>query len=374
MRPAEVEKEEEIPRRWNVKPVVLPDIPLALKRAWKANQVKLETAGVFEYLCWVQAVTKVAFVDHVLQFLETYSMGVETAKVDGRVIDFSVPIIGRQLRIPADGAVEGQLPGLMRKQHETIFEGEFPKGTRVWRIDKARQHWRPWFKFVNQYLIFRPHPETMAQKYVVAAIQTWEGKRINWSQILQQQMHAEIMRVKVGVPRTLELYSAFYISFFCHDVPAPRPLHEAPSTSRMASPALSSPGDSDELTEENHRLRVQLQQCREALHEKTEQLWAKSELLIRCQSENVRHLQEQAEAMKGKVEYQHRLEDSHKTIAFGQDQLAAQEKEIMALQSRLDEQRAESEQLDDCQDNLRRVTEEREQLTERLRSLEEELT
>jgi hypothetical protein len=54
----------------------------------------------------------------------------------------------------------------------------------------------------------------MAQKYVVAAIQTWEGRRINWSQIIQQKMHAEVMRVKVGVPRILELYSAFYISFF----------------------------------------------------------------------------------------------------------------------------------------------------------------
>jgi hypothetical protein len=64
-------------------------------------------------------------------------MGAETAEVDSRVIDFSVPAIGRHLRLLADGITEGQLPMLTRKQHETIFEGEFPKDTRVWRIDKA---------------------------------------------------------------------------------------------------------------------------------------------------------------------------------------------------------------------------------------------
>jgi hypothetical protein len=374
MRSREEEKEEEVPRKWSVKPVMLPDNPLALKRAWKANQLRLETAGIFEFLCWVQLVPRVAFVDHTMQFLETYSMSTGTAKVDGLVVDFSVPAIGRHLRLPADGANEGQLPALTRKQHEAIFEGEFPKETRLWRIDKAKSHWKLWLKFVNHYFLFRPDPETMAQKYVVAAVQAWEGRRINWSQIIHQKMHAEVMRLKVGVPRTLELYSAFYISFFCRDVPSIR-LREAapPSTSRVFSPPPSSPEDSEELMEDNQRLRVHLQQCRDELKEKTEQLWTKSELLITCQAENVKHLQAMAEAMREKMEYQRRLEDNNKTIASNQEQMAAQEREIIALQSRLDQQGGESEQLDDCQDQLRRATEEKEQLTERLKLMEEEL-
>lgn len=87
-----------------------------------------------------------------------------------------------------------------RKQHETIIEEDFPKDTQFWRLDKARQHWSLWFKFVNNYLLFRPHPKTMAQKYVIATLQTWEGKKTNWSQIVQQKMHAWIVRVKVGTP------------------------------------------------------------------------------------------------------------------------------------------------------------------------------
>lgn len=372
MRPAEDEKEEEVPRRWNVKPAMLFDTPLALKKAWKANQIKLERAGLYEFLCWVQVILRVAYVDHVLQFLETYSMGVETATVEGRVVNFSVPTIGRVLRIPADGVGEGQLPALTRKQHEAIFEGEFPRETREWKIDKARHHWKLWFKFVNSYFLFKPHPETMAQKYVVAAIQAWEGKRINWSQIIQQKMHAEVMRVKVGVPRMLELYSAFYISCLCREALAvPQGRAEAASTSRAVSPVSSS--DSEDMAGDNQRLRTQLNMCRESLKEKDEQLWGKSELLITCQAENVKNLQELAAAIKEKVEFEKRLEESTKTIASNQTQLAAQEKEIMALQSRVDQQRGESEQLDDCQDQLRRVIEEKEQLTERLRLTEEEL-
>jgi len=81
------------------------------------------------------------------------------------------------------------------------------------------------------------------------------------------------------------------------------------------SPPPSSPGDSEELMEDNQRLRIQLQQCRDVLREKIEQLWTKSELLITCQYENVKHLQALAEAMREKVEHQRRLEDSNKTIA-----------------------------------------------------------
>jgi hypothetical protein len=106
-----------------------------------------------------------------------------------------------------------------------------------------------------------------------------------------------------------------HIFFFCRDVLAPRVRREAPSTSQAVSPPPSSPGDSEELMEDNQRLRIQLQQCRDVLREKIEQLWTKSELLITCQYENVKHLQALAEAMREKVEHQRRLEDSNKTIA-----------------------------------------------------------
>ena len=252
----EEEQEEKIPRKWVVKPVVLPPIIFVLKKVWKANQVKLKTAGVFNFLCWVQMVTRVAFTDWVAQVLETYSEEAGTAKVNGRVIEFSAQTIGRFLKLPADGVTEGQLHKISKKQHDNIFEGEYPRNTKMWPIEKARQHWRPWFKFINTYLLFRPHMDTMAQRHVVAATQTWEGRRTNWAKIVQQEMRAELVKVRRGVPRPVDLYSVFYISVCCQELPRPVTPTSSPTTSTGTSP--ESGKKSKSLVAENWRLKLQL--------------------------------------------------------------------------------------------------------------------
>lgn len=156
-----------------------------LKKAWKMNQVKLETTCIFNYLCWLQMTTRVAFSDWVAQVIETYSEDSATTTVNGRVIELYVRTIGQFLKLPSDGVSESQLHKISKKQHDVIFEAEYPREAKVWPIEKARQHWRHWFKFVNTFLPFRPHANTMTQRQVVAAIQTWEGKKINWSQVVQ---------------------------------------------------------------------------------------------------------------------------------------------------------------------------------------------
>ena len=360
---------EEAPKQWSVKPVVLSDIPFALKKAWKANQVKLESAGVFEFICWMQLVTKVAFGSHVVQFMNTYSVDTETARVDGRVVSFSVQMIRNHLKLPAEGIFEGQLPGVTKKQHEVIFEGDYPKMPRVWKITKARQHWRPWLKFVNDYLLFRPQVDTMEQKFVVAAIQTWEGKKINWAFIVQKQMQAEIRRLRIGSPRSLELCSAFYISLLCAKMPSPVTQKDRPSTSHHVSP-LSSPEGSEELQEDNHQLRLQLRRYKALLEEKAEQLIQKREALMGCQSTNLKYLQELSEAMKFKIEQQELLEEGKRTIRQYREQVETYEQEKVTFQRQLAGHSRIQEQLDSCREELQKVTRENNQLREKLQNQE----
>lgn len=111
----EEDPDEKVPRKWVVKPAVLPVITFVLKKAWKANQVKLETTCIFNYLCWVQMVTRVAFADWVTQVIETYSEESATAKVNGRVIELSAQTIGRFMKLPIDGVSENQLHKLSKK-------------------------------------------------------------------------------------------------------------------------------------------------------------------------------------------------------------------------------------------------------------------
>lgn len=58
--------------------------------------------------------------------LPTYSMGIETAQLKGKTIDFLVHAVGEHLRTPIDGLMLEDLSRLSKKQHEDMFEGDFP--------------------------------------------------------------------------------------------------------------------------------------------------------------------------------------------------------------------------------------------------------
>ena len=75
----EADKDHEATPASSFKPVVLPPITMAMKMLWKANRVKLEKAGIFEYLCWIQSITRLAYAGEVIEFMKTHSMSTETA-------------------------------------------------------------------------------------------------------------------------------------------------------------------------------------------------------------------------------------------------------------------------------------------------------
>ena len=229
--------------------------------------------------------------------MKTHSMSTKTAQVNGRTIDFSVKTVGRLLRLPVDGAAWDQLPRLTKKQHENLFKGEFPQSPKGCQLDKAKQHWRSWLKFVNDYLVFRPQKDTMAQKTIVAAMLTWEGKKINWAQIVQQKMGDKIRMRQLGKPKTLELYSAFYITIYCQELPPLAKVAATPSTSTSTQSPLSSLEKLEGLYAKNYRLKARLQVVQKIANEKQEQLLEKSEALISYQTGNVKNMYDLAQAM-----------------------------------------------------------------------------
>lgn len=62
----EVDKVEETKSTLPLKPLVLPMNTMPLKVAWKDNRERLEKAGVFEYLCWIQSIMRLAYVENFL--------------------------------------------------------------------------------------------------------------------------------------------------------------------------------------------------------------------------------------------------------------------------------------------------------------------
>ena len=114
----------------------------------------------------------------VIQFVNTYQLKTKSAKVDGTTLDFSTHAIGHAFLLSDRGAEAANLPELTRAEAEEIFEYKFRWGKEIkWGIGLSRHHWKMWFDFVNNYLLFKPEEAKMEQKYVVAAIRNWEVAR-----------------------------------------------------------------------------------------------------------------------------------------------------------------------------------------------------
>ena len=76
------------------------------------------------------------------------------------------------------------MPDLSRHQFTTLFDGDFHRNPKGYRINSAKSQWKPWFKFINDYLDLRPNKKMIVAPMVVAAMKTMDGEKINWAQYL----------------------------------------------------------------------------------------------------------------------------------------------------------------------------------------------
>ena len=58
----------------------------------------------------------------------------------------------------------------------------------------------------------------MEQKYVVVAIRSWEGTKVNRAKLVQQRINEEIQKRKIIGSKPLLLHSVFYIWCLCENV------------------------------------------------------------------------------------------------------------------------------------------------------------
>lgn len=141
----------------------------------------------------------------------------------------------RVLRLPVEGHMVEESPEITKLQFESCFEGEMPPTPRGCRLDAAKPHWKQWFKFVNDYLLFRPQKNIIDRRTIVAAMKTADGEKVNWARIVQQGMFEEIEAKRAEKMKALELYSACYISLLCEELPTPAVIPRGPSSSRLTA-------------------------------------------------------------------------------------------------------------------------------------------
>ena len=78
-----------------------------------------------------------AYIDRVLQFVRTHSKETMIAQVEGRMIDFSMVMVGKHLKLPSDGPLVEEMHGLTKQQHNELFSGEFPRTPKGCQFDNS---------------------------------------------------------------------------------------------------------------------------------------------------------------------------------------------------------------------------------------------
>ena len=303
-----------------VQAATLPDIPRRLQQAFCKNRSRLEQAQIWEYLLWIRDVEKEVNQSKVAQFVHTYQWKTKTAPMlKDEPVDFSTITIFRVLNIPHNGVALEALPELQKSEADDIFDYKFRWGKDVkWNYEAARLHWREWFDFVNTYLLFRPEDHRMEQKYIVAAIRTWEGQAVQWAQVVQNRMIEEIQSRKGGATPKIYLFSAFYISCLCE---GRKDEATTPATTpQRISPVQPKSPDSPSLAD----LEVQLARTNVRVRELEVQLSEKKDKLVEVQEKSASYLQQINELLRDKF-------SDHRKIAELQAQNAQMKLQIEEL-------------------------------------------
>lgn len=118
---------------------------------------------------------------------------------------------------------------------------------------------------MNTYMLFGPEDHRMDQKYIVAAICTWEGQEVKWAKVVQYRINEEIQTRKAQSTLVIYLFSVFYISCLCEGK------KDEVTTPRGISPLRPKSPDSPTLAE----IEVQLGHTRVRMRELEVQLFEK---------------------------------------------------------------------------------------------------
>ena len=305
-----------------VKAAALPDIPQRLQQLMSKNRANLEKANMWEYLLWVRDVEKVVNEDKLTRFVHTYQLKTKSAYVGGAYIDFSTMAISRVTALPDGGVEFDKLPDLRKAEAEDIFGYKFKWGKETnWDYGAARHHWKAWFEFVNTYLLFRPLEQKMEEKYVVAAIRSWEGTEVNWAKLVQLRINEEIQERRVIGTKPLTLYSAFYIGCLCENVSV---LVERPPLNYL----FSSPPSSPTLDE----LEVQLGKAKCRIAELERQLSDRKDKIEQIQERSAESLQQINQMLQEKLSDHRKHEQLQSINAALKIQLQDSERELKRLQ------------------------------------------
>lgn len=133
----------------------------------------------------------------------------------------------------------------------------------------------------------------------------------------------------------MELFSAFYISVCCEELPRHATATDIASSSQLTPIPSTSPEKSEQVENENRKLRARLEDVHTIASEIQEQLIAKGESLVQCLTANVKRLYELVQVMKEKMNSFQEVERLTKACKESQTHVELKDKENQTLKLQL---------------------------------------
>jgi hypothetical protein len=70
----------------------------------------------------------------------------------------------------------------------------------VWDLEKAQNLYNEWLNFVNFHFLFEEHPTHMTMEMLQMSIVSWNGKRMDWAKVVEDQLLKQLWMDPQEVP------------------------------------------------------------------------------------------------------------------------------------------------------------------------------
>lgn len=162
--------------------------PRSKTSLWKPQQKTLEAAGLWAF---IKDSSQFPYPDQqtVVSFVKTMDNPTTlTGMVNLRTLHLKNKDVSKWLKIPGTPDVVKKVD-YPNQPWKDVFQGGIAAWDgQTWDLEKALAPYDEWFNFINYHFLFEDHPTRMTMDMVQKARASWEGERVDWAQVVEENI------------------------------------------------------------------------------------------------------------------------------------------------------------------------------------------
>jgi hypothetical protein len=167
---------------------------------WKPHQKILEAAGLWAFIKdshqFPQPDQQI-----VVSFIKTMdNVASLTGMVNLRTVHIKNKDVSQWLKIPGTSDATKVTSPLNKPWTEYFHGGLTAWNGAVWDLEKALSPYSEWLNFVNFHFLFEEHPTHMTMEMLQMSIASWNGKRMDWAKVVEDQLLKQLWMDLQEVP------------------------------------------------------------------------------------------------------------------------------------------------------------------------------